>query len=673
MTHPIHLRAALSATCVFAAVLFSASLHATAVPAQAATTLPGPAFPTWSSPAEVKAACDSGLASTRTRVRQLETRAADAAWLKAYDALSAHIEDVAYPVYLLSNVHPDKAVREATEACELRWADFTSTLGQNEKLYRAAKRVKPGDAIDRELLKTVLEGFEDAGVSLPPGPRARAKAISDRITELSQAFDRNIRDAKVQLAFTEAELQGVPDSVWKTAKRDASGRVLLGLESPSVVPVMQGAVDAGTRERMWRAKTNEGGERNLKLLGEIGQLRKEYAGLFGAASYADFTLRRRMAESTANATRFLGEVQQAVAARERREIDELRAAKAAHTGQPLAATKIDRWDVGFYTERVKRERYSVDQQAFRPYFPPQESLALVMRVVEKMMGVKYTRVEGVKLWHPEAQAWAVSDATTGKPLAALYVDLYPREGKYNHAAVWSFRGGSTLTKRLPQAALVVNFDRQGLTLDEFETLLHEFGHAVHSNLSATRYASQAGTSTLRDFVEAPSQMLETWVFDRRVLGLMAEVCPSCKTVPDELLRQAEVAKRYGEGVQYARQQLFASFDLGLHGADAPEPMALWARMEGATPLGHVPGTMFPAGFSHVAGGYAAGYYGYLWSEVLAADLRTAFDKDKLDPKVGRRYRDIVLGNGGQRPPQQLVRDFLGRESSTKAFFDQLAQ
>ena len=166
-------------------------------------------------------------------------------------------------------------------------------------------------------------------------------------------------------------------------------------------------------------------------------------------------------------------------------------------------------------------------------------------------------------------------------------------------------------------------------------------------------------------------MLEEWVYDPRVLALMQQVCPTCKPVPADLLAKGKVAERYGKGVQYARQQLFASFDLALHDADAPEPMALWARMEGGTLLGHVPGTMFPAGFSHVAGGYAAGYYGYLWSEVVAADLRTAFGKDFLDAKVGQRYRNTVLAHGGELPPQRLVREFLGRDSNSQAFFEDL--
>lgn len=635
-----------------------------------ADTLPGPKFPHYASPAALEADCTRHLATAQAAVRKLERQAPSTRWLAAYDDLNALAEDLAGPIYLLSNVHPDKAMRDASEACELRWQDFFSTLNQNETLYRAARKLSPRDPIDRRFLKTTLEGFEDSGVGLPADKRARAKAITDRVTELAQTFDKNIRDENVQIPFTEAALKGVPEGVWKAAKRDDQGRLLLGLDYPTYFPLMQSAVDPATRERMWRAKTNEGGQTNLKLLAEIAQLRREYAQLFGFASYADFVLRRRMAENTANATRFLDGVRSAVTEREKRELEELREAKARDLGQPLAEVRLERWDTLYYTERVKRERYSVDQEAFRPYFPPQESMDFVMRVVEKMMGVRYTRVADAKLWHPDAQAYVARDVKTGRALATLYVDPYPREGKFNHAAVWPLRSGATRLKRTPQAALVVNLDRKGLNLEEIETLLHEFGHAVHNNLSATRHSS--GSSVLHDFAEAPSQMLEDWVFDPRVLAVMREVCAACPPVPEALLAKAKVAERYGKGAQYARQRLYASFDLALYGPDAPEPMALWAQMEGATILGHVPGTMFPAGFSHItASNYAAGYYGYLWSEVVAADLRTAFAKDKLDPVVGRRYRDTVIANGGQRPPQELVRQFLGRASSSDAFFEDL--
>ncbi len=648
-----------------------------ALPALAAATgqvqAPGPAFPVFASPAMLATTCDQGLASARADLQRLERRAADARWLAAYDAFNARLEDLSGPLTFLSAVHPDKAMRDASEACELRWTDFFSSLGQNTVLYRSALLTKPGDAIDRELRKTTLEGFVDSGVGLPAERRARAKRISDQTSELAQAFDRHIRDAAVKLAFTAAELQGVPQGLIDVAPRDAEGRLLLGLDSPTYFPVMELAERAPTRERMWRAKSNEGGDANLRLLDQITRLRKEYASLLGAPSWDAFVLRRRMARTPQRALAFLAEVKAAVRARELRELEELRQAKAAHLNEPAEGVRLDRWDVSFYTERLRRERFAVDQQAFRAYFPPQQSLEFALRLIERLMGVRYQRVPGAPAWHDEVQTYAVSDAASGRPMATLWVDLYPREGKYNHAAVWGLRSAATAQNRVSQAALVVNFDRRGLTLSELQTLLHELGHAVHDNLSTTRYALQAGTSVKRDFVEAPSQMLEDWVYDKRVLALFAEVCPDCIRVPDAMVDQAVAARRFGKGVRVSAQHLYASYDLALFGPEPRDALALWAQMEGQTPLGYVAGTTFPAGFSHIAGGYSAGYYGYLWSLVVAMDLRTAFGDDKLDARVGRRYRDTVLANGSQREPGVLVHEFLGRDFRSDAFFDDLAR
>ncbi len=655
-----------------ATLLFAAATGLQAAPADALSG-PGPVWQAMPSPKVLASTCQRNLAQANAGLKALRRHPANGQWLRAQDTFMARVEDWAYRLIFMAAVHPDKAVRTAAEACELKWNGFFSSLGQDAALYRAARRLQPTDETDRQLLTNLLRDFEDAGVSLPPAQRARAKQLNDRIAALGQQFDRHIRDANLRVAFTPADLQGVPEAIWKDAKRGADGRLLLGVEAPTYGPVLQLAESAAARERMWRAKTNEGGTQNLALLAEITRLRKDYAQLFGASSWAEFVTRRRMAETPARADAFLAEVKAAVQPRERKELEELRLAKAAHLGQPPDQVNLQRWDVSFYTERVRQARYAVDQEAFRQHFPPQESLQFVLRLVERLMGVRYQRLEGAAAWHPEVQTYAVSDAATGAPLGSLWVDLYPREGKYNHAAVWGLRSVSTDLKRQPQAALVVNFDRKGLTLDEMETLLHELGHAVHNNLSTTRHVQQAGTNVLRDFVEAPSQMLEDWVYDRRALQLMAEVCPACKPVPDALLDQAVAARRFGRGVHQSRQHLYASYDLALYGPTPHDPMALWAQMEGATPLGHVAGSQFPAGFSHIAGSYSAGYYGYLWSEVVASDMRTAFAADKLDAQVGRRYRDTVLAQGSQRPPQQLVRDFLGRDFNARAFFDELAR
>jgi thimet oligopeptidase len=643
--------------------------------AQAATDapqLPGPAFPDYKSAGQLRQACDAALRRAASRLKTLEKLPASPDWIARYDVFYSWVEDAHGPIEFVRNVHPERPVRDAAEACELRWQDFLTTAGQNPKLYQAAHDSVASDDVDREALRITLEGFEDSGVGLPPAQRARAKQLVNRIGELGQKFDMNVRDSRTRLDFKPEELQGVPEQVLKSARRGSNGRLLLGLDYPTYFPVMERAESPATRERMWRAMMREGGSPNLKLLSEITRLRREYAKLFGFDSYADFVLRRRMVRNIATAERFLGEVREAVTDGEKRDLANLRDAKSRHLNVPLEKVALQRWDVAFYTERLRKERFTVDEESFRPHFPPQESLRFVMRIAETMFGIRYTPVPA-KLWHAEAQAFAITDAATGEPIASLLVDLYPRDGKYGHAAVWSYRSGSTLTGRVPQAALVVNFDRKGLTIEELDTLLHEFGHSLHATLSKTRYALDAGTNTELDFAEAPSQMLEDWVFDRRVLRLFAEVCPSCTPVPDELIEKAREAREFTKGSLTARQHLYASFDLALHGPAAPDPMALWRQMEGATPLGHVPGTMFPAGFSHAVGGYGAGYYGYLWSLVVAMDLRTAFAADRLDPAVGKRYRDTILSQGGQRPPEQLLRDFLGRDTNPKAFFDYLAK
>lgn len=656
--------------------LTSLALAASCLAATAAPTanpkLPGPAFPSFADAKAVEAACQKGLDGANARVSKLEKHPPNARWLAALDDFNAYIEDTAYPVEFVLNVHPDKAVRDAAQDCALRWQDFSSTFGQNDKIYQAARQVKPRDAIDREALRVTMESFEDSGVALPADKRARAKQLSDRISELGKRYDKAVRDDDTKVAFTVEELAGVPEAVWKDKPRDDAGRVVLGLDSPTYLPVLERATSGATRERIYRAKLNEGGEGNLKLLAELVQLRREYAGLFGYKTFADFQLRRRMAENVPAVTKFLDEVKAAVTEREIKDLELLRQAKAQQLKQPLESTKIERWDVSYYTERVRRERYSVDQEAFRQHFPPEESLRFVMRVVERMFGIRYTRVPAT-LWHPDAQAYAMSDAKTGKAMATLYVDMYPRDGKYNHAAVWPLRSSATRTGRTPQGAFVVNMDRKGLTLGELHTLLHEMGHAVHNNLSATRYVALGGTNVQWDFVEAPSQMLEDWVYDKRVLKTFAEVCPKCKPVPDEMIDKAVVAKDFAKGIAVARQHLYASYDISMYSAtDAVDPMALWSKMESTTPLGHVQGTKLPASFSHIAsGGYTAGYYGYLWSLVVAMDLRSPFAKDRLDPAIGQRYREALLSQGSQRPPKELVRNFLGREPSSKAFFDDL--
>jgi thimet oligopeptidase len=408
---------------------------------------------------------------------------------------------------------------------------------------------------------------------------------------------------------------------------------------------------------------------NVGLLEEMFALRKELAGLYGLPTYAHYGVRRKMVQKPEVVNKFLADVKAAVVELEKKDVEELRAEKAKDLGTPLADTRLQRWDVPYYQEKVKKARFSIDQEELRRYFPTDKAVAFTLRVCEALYGVKFSERK-VASWHADVRYFDVADGRTGKYLSSFYLDLYPRDGKYSHAAAWPVRGVSRLTGRTPMSVLVTNFDRKGLDHREMETLMHEFGHVLHGVLSTADYNHHAGTATVNDFVEAPSQMLEEWVRREQPLALMKQVCPECPRLSSDQIARLESARRYGQGLFYARQWLYAAYDMAL--SQQPQrPLDLWKRMEGETPLGHVDGTMFPAAFGHIASNYAAGYYGYMWSQVIALDMLSAFKGNLLDPKVGARYRDAVLSQGGQAEAMDLVKAFLGREPSSEAFFREI--
>ena len=641
--------------------------------APTAWTASHPQIPIWNA-RDIDAACDEMLSSARARVAVLEklplSQATVARVFRPWDRLQILIEDAQGPVEVLTNMSPDPATRTAGEACLLKTNEFGTELFQNEKIYARFQRAAAADSIDRKLKQDVVEAFEDTGVALPPEKRARMKAILQRLEEVRQAFARNIRDNKTRLAFTPEELKGLPASYLESARRDDKGNFLLGFEYPEYEPFMSNAENEEARRRYYIAFNNRGTPQNLDLLGETTRLRREMAGLYGLPSYAHFATRRRMVEKPETVHRFLDEVKDKVQGLERKEIDELRAFKAERLGKSVQEVTLNRWDVPYYQEQLKKARYNVDQEALRAYFPTDASIAWVFAISSEMYGVKFVPAKA-PLWHPSVRYYEVIDGKTGGFLSGIYLDLFPREGKYGHAAAFGVRGASLLARRTPISVLVTNFNANGLNHRELETLLHEFGHILHGVLSRTRYASHGGTNVERDFVEAPSQMYEEWGRKTEPLRLIRRHCTGCPEVDDAMVKRLRAARSFGRGIQYGRQHLYASYDMALFGEREIDPMQGWIRMEGETPAGHVPGTQFPGTFGHIVGGYGAGYYSYMWSEVLALDMLSVYGKNLMNPAIGRRFRELILSKGGQRPAAEMVREFLGRDPSPKAFFEEI--
>jgi thimet oligopeptidase len=650
---------------VLAALLVS---HAT----QAAAPTARPLIPLLTA-AAITARCDGELATLRRELKAMEARKGGSVFAEL-NALSLRGSDFAYPVYLLQNVSPDKATRDAAQACLEKLLPFESEVAQSTALYERVKAVKPRDETDSVYQQELFEKFEDAGATLPVDKRKRAKAIIDELETLNLAFQKNINEDGTTVTISPAEAAGMSEAWIAARKRDDQGNLVLGMDYPTYLPFLEQATNADARRRVWLAKSREGGEKNLKILEQALQLRYELAQLHGQPDYATYVLKRRMAQTPAAVYEFLAKVKEAADPLQAKEFAELRAEKAKLDETAPADTKLNRWDVSFLKERVRKSRYSVDQEALRAYFPTETSVQFAMELAKRLYSVEFVARE-VPVWHKDVRYYDVydrkPDGKRGAFVGGIYLDLFPREGKYNHAAAFTVFNGSTLGQRTPVSVLVANLNSKGLNQDELRTLLHEYGHVLHGVLSKARYADQSGTSVKRDFVEAPSQMFEEWARKEEPLALIATLCPTCPKLNKEQIAQLDAARKFGLGNYFARQDEYALYDMRLHTGKPGAPMPPWVAIENAGPLGYVEGSLFPAGFGHLLGGYAAGYYGYMWSQVIALDMLTAFDGKLMNPAVGQRYRQTILASGGQRPPQALVESFLGRKPNSDAFYAEI--
>ncbi|MDR1310378.1 MAG: Zn-dependent oligopeptidase [Burkholderiaceae bacterium] len=625
---------------------------------------------------EIADTCSRAVTQWKASIAELEavparTPEGSVRFIKGWNRLQVAVEDVQGVVYLLANVSPDEAVRTAAETCDAEIRKFGAALFQNGKLYRNMRFLRVRDNVEKKFRRDALDSFEDGGVSIMPQKQVRMREIRERLTVLQQTFSRHIRDNPARMVFSPEQMAGLPQSTLSAAKRDEQGNYVLDFSYPLYIPFMQYAHDGEARKQYQHAFLNRGTPENVALLQEAATLRHELAELLGYRSYADYVLHRRMAKKPARVSAFLNEIENAIRGAEKEELEELRHFRAREEGTPYDSTALARWDVAYWQEKLKQSRFRIDQNDMRRYFPTSAAVPWVMGLASSLYGIDFVPGK-VPRWHEDVQFFAVIDKETKQSIGGIYLDIFPREGKYGHAAAFQARGSSTQENRKPISVLVANFNRAGLDMRELETLLHEFGHVLHGVLSKTRFVDQAGTSVERDFVEAPSQMFEWWAYAGQTLSRFPQYCQTgCPAVDEGLLKRLNLARRYGRGLFYSRQLLYARYDMALYGDQVPDVMALWEQMEKETPLGHTPGTLFPGQFSHTMSGYAAGYYGYLWAEVLALDMLSRFEGNLMNADVGRRYRSTVLQRGGEATASELVRAFLNREPDNKAFYQEI--
>ena len=622
--------------------------------------------------AAINQRCDYWVAeSTRLRTElEKETGPATVAkTLLIYDRLSEALFNATLESILYREVSTTAESRTAGEKCEVRIGSEGNKLSLSRAAYDRLKAIKvPADDPETQLLLTrALGDFERSGVALDPAGRAKAQALSDEISQLGTTFDANIPKDQRKITATPAELDGLPQDYLDAHKPGPDGKITLTTDYPDYVPVMTYAKSAELRHRFHREYNQRGYLVNDPVLRDLLNKRDELAKMVGRPNYATLNYENRMLNTPAKVQGLLDEM--AAAARPAGQRDYAKKLAVLQQLQP-GATKIEPWDSGFLNPIVQKQSYGYDRKEARKYFAYDNVRDGILKWTEDLFGVDI-RPWQTAVWHEDVEAYELYDQ--GKLIGRFYFDSHPRPGKYEHANAVPVRVG--VRGQVPVAALVMNLPKGDHTTGlmehgDVETFLHEYGHLIHALFGGQnqRWAAQSGIATEWDFGEAPSQMLENWVYDYDTLKKFA-VDASGNPIPRELVEQMNRARYFDLGMADMRQLGLSNVSLQFYLGQAPADLGAATRAADAKyaliPMADY--SQMQASFSHLTG-YAAAYYTYRWSVAISDDLFTEFHKNGLnDRATAERYRKLVLEPGGRKPAAQLVQDFLGRPVSLDAY------
>ena len=594
---------------------------------------------------------------------------ADEAILQVWNDAGIALDNAAAACSLLSVVHPDPAVIGLAEQIDLEVQAFRTDLFLDADVFALLGSVdgQPLDVGAQRMLDEALRDFRRAGVDRDEETRERVRTLDQRLTDLGQAFDRNIRDGRRTTLVPAAALDGLPEDFVAGHAPNEDGLVAITTEYPDLLPFLTFARDAVARRHVAHSFFNLAWPENDAVLEELLATRHEKATLLGYASWPDYDAETKMIGTGEAIGAFVDRISDEADAAGRREIATL-LERAATEGEDT----IDLANWRFYHEAVKREQYGVDAQEVRRYFDFGKVHDGLLDVTSMLFGLTYTQVDQAeaRTWHPDVTTYDVGlgrpDGTT-ELLGRIHLDLHPRERKFNHAAQFDLAPG-VLNRQLPEGVLVCNLPRGLMDHRDVVTLFHEFGHLMHHVLAGRHeWVRFSGVATEWDFVEAPSQMLEEWAWDAHVLQGFATDGDGTP-IPGDLVRRMRAAEEFGRGFLARTQMFYAALAYRFHLERPEDRVARMLELYDAYSLVQpLPDTHFVTSFGHLSG-YGSAYYTYMWSLVIAKDLFTAFDPDDLfAAEVATRYRDRVLAPGGSKAAAELVEDFLGRAYNTDAF------
>ncbi len=661
---------------------------------QIATPIP------WSEirPAHVVPAVTELLARTRAALDAIRT--APLSWDGVPGALDLATLGLDHAMGLASNLESvmnDAAIREAYGAVQGPTSELYASiltdaaLFARMKTYAMTDEARSLDGPRRRYLDKTLADFCRNGAELDARGKEELTAIDVELTKITLQFGEHVLDATnaFELLVPEERLRGLPPGALAQAVASARTKGKTGarltLSAPSYLPVMMYVADRGIREAMYRANVTRASRENAPLVSRILSLRQRKGRLLGFASFAELVLDDRMARSPADAMGFVRRLEVALGDAYRRENEELLAfVGSSPGGEDLGS--LEPWDIAYFSERLRRDRYALDEETLRPYFPLHRVQEGLFSIARALFGVTIDRAHDGSVWHPDVTAWTVRDAS-GARLGSFYLDLFPREAKKDGAWMAGLvdRLHGTPRERENVALIVANLTPPVngrpalLTHREVETLFHEFGHMMHHVLSDVPVRSLSGTRVLADFVELPSKIMENWCWEPDALRLFAAHHETGEPIPSSLVDRMQRARTFRAANAMMRQLGFSTVDLLLHTTFDPEQGDVLAFAREA--FQRFSPTVLPedyamiASFSHLFGGaygYAAGYYSYQWAEYLDADAYTEFAaRGVLDGATGARFRDEILARGDGEDPRVLYRRFLGREPKVDAMLARL--
>ena len=604
--------------------------------------------------------------------------------LRPLDRISDILGHANHDFYFMGYVHPAREVRSAGKDAEEKadkWATdvwFRDDLNSAVQEYAATDEAASLEGEKARFLEFVQRDLRRAGHELDPDTRARVRELTQRLVELGVRFQQNIDEWEGFILASRNDLEGMPETWIDSLDVDEdSKKYKVTIDYPNLIPFLENSPRRDLREALRFQYDTVAVDENRAILEEAVRLRQEIAEAFGHPTWAHHRLEIRMAGSPERVSEFYDSLEAGLTERGTAEIAVIADLLEADTGDRT----VQAWDFSYYDTQQRKTDFGVDNFEVAQYFPLPAVLEGMFELTSEMFGISFEEIAEFDTWHDDVQLFRIRESATGEELARFYLDLFPREGKFGHAAEFPLLPSRRLedgTYQNPVCAMVTNFTKPTketpslLQHGEVETLFHEFGHVLHQNLGRTELARFSGTNTERDFVEAPSQIMENWTWDADVLRRFARHHETGEPIPTQLVEQLVAARDLNKGRWYLRQMALGWWDQQIHAGPGRDFDQILREGNQISLLPFHEGTFALAGFGHLMGGYDASYYGYMWSEVYGDDMFSRFLAEGVtNPEVGMAYRNEVIGRGGALDADDMLVNFLGRDPNNEAFLDKL--